>query len=258
MSFNTITKEFLIEVQQGNVPEYSMMQKFGRNSSVENNVWSIVSDSNPSGTFPPSGSPVRIKAGGDPADSSSGVGARSILIIGLNTDLVEVEEVISTSGANASAYTTNSFWRIYRSKVEYVGTYNATNVGDIVIENTEDMLTISAGDGQTQHGAYTIPSGKTGQIVGIYLNSDGVKAADFRLMTRLNMTDVSPPVESKRLLTYWDGILGYAQHIIAPTQSIPALTDIWMEARGGGAGTQVSIGFDILLKDDYPGHIARL
>ena len=117
------------------------------------------------------------------------------------------------------------------------------------------MLTISAGDGQTQHGVYTIPSGKTGQIIGIYMNSDGQKPSDFRLMVRLRMTDVTPPVRSKGLITYWDGVLGYVKHDMAPTLSIPALTDIWMEARGGGANTEVSAGFDILLKDDDPGHL---
>jgi hypothetical protein len=255
MSNNEIPKDFLIEVQQGNIPGYSMAKIFGRNNSVENNVWSIVSVSIPSGTFPQSGSPVRIKAGGNPADSPSGVGARSVSIRGLSTDLTEVRETIATSGANASAYTTNSFWRIYRSTVITVGMYNGSNVGEIIIENSEDMLTIAVEEGESQHGAFVIPSGHTGQIVGIYLNADGVKPADFRLMARFGITNTSPPIFAKQLKIYWDGVTGYIPHVTAPSLSIPALTDVWIEARGGGANTEVSVGFDILLKKDDPGHL---
>jgi len=255
MSYNDIPRDFLTEVQQGNVPRYSMIKMFGRNDSIINGIWSLVSVSTPSGAFPQSGSPVRIKAGGDPADSASGVGARSVSIRGLNTDLVDVSETVIPSGANASTYTTNSFWRVYLGSVITAGTYNGTNVGDIVIENAENMLTITADEGKTQHGAFCIPSGHTGQIVGVYLNADAVKAADFRLMHRSGFTDISPPVGAKQLNIYWDGVLGYVSHITAPTPPLPALTDVWMEARGGGANTEVSVGFDVLLKQDDPGHL---
>jgi hypothetical protein len=200
---------------------------------------------------------VRIKAGGNLEDSVSGVGARSVMVWGINTDLVEVVEVILTSGASASLYTTNSFWRAYRAAAREVGLYNGANVGDIVIENADDMLTIAAGEGQTQHGAYTVPSGQTAQIIGVYINVDSNKSADVRLMARLNMTDTSVPVFGKQLITYWDGVMGYIAHAEA-TPSIPALTDIWMEAKGGSAATAVSVGFDLLLKDDDPGHLKRL
>jgi len=255
MSYNATPKDFLTEVQQGNIPEYSVVKVFGRNDSIVNNVWSIVSVSTPSGTFSQSGVPVRIKAGGNPADSASGVGARSVSIRGLNTDLVEVRETLIPLGANASADTTNSFWRIHRGTVILAGAYDGTNVGNIVLENGEDMLTIMADEGETQHGAYTIPSGHTGQLIGIYLNADGNKPADFRLMARFGVINTSPPIFAKQLKIYWDGVVGYIRHVTSPSLSIPALTDIWMEARGGGANTEVSVGFDILLKKDGPGHL---
>lgn len=255
MSFNDIQKDFITEVQRGNVPGNSMVKVFGRNDSVVNGVWSLVSVSNPSGVFHASGSQVRIKAGGNPADAPSGVGAGSIMVLGLTTDLIDEREIIPTSGANASVFTTKSFWRIDRARVMSVGVYNGTNIGDITVENGEDMLTIMGDEGSTQHAVYTVPSGKTAQIVHIYMNSDGLKASDFRLMARLDMTDATPPVQAKQIKFYWDGVLGYVSHLAAPSISIPALTDIWMEARGGGANTEVSAGFDLLLLDDDPGHL---
>lgn len=249
-------KDFYTEVKLGNVAGHRIMHKFGRNDSILNNIWDLISPTGPSGSFPASGVPVRITAGGDAADVSNGAGAREITIVGINTDLQEVEETIATSGAGVSLYTTNSFWRVYRSFVSSVGTYNGNNVGDINIANGETMATIVAGEGQTQHGALSIPTGKTGYLLNIHIMVDAGKAADFRLFTRENFNDTTAPMSPKRIRRYFDGVLG---HMLTQPNSpmiiLPALTDIWFEARGGGAGTEVSISFDILLVDDDSGHI---
>lgn len=254
-------KEFYNEVKQGNIPEYSLVHKFGRNDDILNNVWDIVSPSSPSGTFPASGIAVRIKAGGNTADSVSGVGAREITVIGIDTTLQEISETIVTSGVNASLATTVSFWRIYRAFVSDVGTYGEANVNDIIIEDSNginEMLTIKANEGQTQHGAYSIPFGKTGYLLSVDLTVDSSKAADFRLFVRENFTNTISSISSKQLRLYWGGILGQARYKpVAPGLTLNALSDIWIEARGGGQNTEVSADFEILLKDDPSGPIRR-
>jgi hypothetical protein len=188
------------------------------------------------------------------ADTASGSGARAITIIGLDSTLSEVDETIITSGANTSLATTGNFWRIHRAYISSVGTYIAANTGDIIIEDADgtiDMLTIMADEGQTQHGAYSIPSGKTGYLLSMHFTADALKAADFRLFIRKNLTDVQIPVVPKLLKFYYDGILGQAAYEpISPGIILNALTDIWVEARGGGANTEVSVDFEILLIDN--------
>ncbi len=256
------TKDFFVEVQKGNIAKHSFIHKFGRNDDILNNTWSIVSPSSPSGTFPASGVIARIKAGGDAADIAAGAGAREITIIGIDTNLIEISESIVTSGVNVSLLTTTRFWRIHRAYVSNIGTYGAANIGNIVIEDSDgvnEMLTIIADEGQTQHGAYSIPSGKTGFLLGVDVTVDASKSADFRLFVRENFTNTVSSISSKRLRFYWDGVLGHADYKpIAPGLRLDALSDIWIEARGGGQNTEVSANFEILLVDDPSGPVRQI
>ena len=261
MGYNEVPRNFLIEVQQGNVPGYSLVHKFGRNDSILNGVWDLVSPTGPSGAFPASGTPVRIQSGGDGNDTENGAAAREITIVGIDTNLNEVLETITTTGVSASDFTSASFWRVYRAYVSSVGSYGGNNAGNIVIEHSSDIdiIDILAGDGQSQHGAYTVPIGKTGYLLSISLEADSNKAADFRLFTRENFNNATAPMSPKRLRLYFDGVLG--QETLSPSSPIivlPALTDIWIEAEGGGGGTEVSVDFEILLVDDDPGHLRNL
>lgn len=249
-------KDFYAEIQLGNIAGYSIVHKFGRNDSVPNGQWELVSLlSDGSGLFMESPSTVRIKAGGNAADTANGLGAREITIIGINDTLEESIETIATSGAGASASTTNNFWRVHRSYLSEVGVYGSANSGNIIIEDSggiNDLIMIAAEEGQSQYGAYSIPLGKTGYLLDVHLTTDANKAADFRLYTRENFTNVSSPISPKRLRLYWDGILGQTEAYSpkSPGLILPALTDIWVEAEGGGAGTEVSINLEIMLIDD--------
>lgn len=248
------TKNFFIEVAKGNIPGHSLVHKFGRNDDVPNNSWEIVSLLSTSGAFRASPSTIRIKVGGNAADTFDGSGARTVTVIGLDEDLNEVSEVIATSGASASSATTTSFWRVYRSYISSVGTYGGMNVGNIIIEDSggeADIIKIDVNNGQTQHAAYSIPAGKTGYLLSVHLTVDAAKAADFRLFTREDLTNVTAPMSPVRSRLYWDGILGSAPYQ-PDTPEFPLLagTDIWIEARGGGANTEVSANFEILLVDN--------
>jgi hypothetical protein len=58
-------------------------------------------------------------------------------------------------------------------------------------------------------------------------------------------------MKSKRLKLFWDGIdspLDYRPY--SPELSISEKSDIWFEAWGDGAVSQVSIDFELLLVDN--------
>lgn len=248
------TKDFLIEVAKGNIAGHSLFHKFGRNDAVANGVWELVSLLSGATTFRTSASTVRIKAGGNAADTKDGAGAREVTVIGIDSTLAELTETIETNGATASSNTTGSFWRVYRAYVSAVGTYGVANTGAITIEDSggsADMIKIAALEGQTQYAAYAIPIGKTGYLLSIHLDVDAGKAADFRMFTRESLNDTTAPMPGKRLMLYWDGVLGTVDFKTqSPRIIFPALSDVWVEAEGAGAATEVAVDFEILLVDD--------
>lgn len=258
-------KDFYSEVKQGNISGYSIQHKFGRNNNVPNGSWELVSLLSSSGVFGQSATKVRIKSGGNSDDTVDGDGARGITVVGIDDTLSEIKETLVTSGVNASSATIASFWRVYRAYVANgaAGTYGGSNIGDIIIEDSvgaANIIQISEDEGQSQHGAYSVSIEKTGYLLSVHITADAAKAADFRLFTRENFTNVSSSMSPKRIRLYWDGILGHIDAYVprSPGISLPALTDIWIEARGGGANTEVSVDFEILLIDDSISHIKRI
>jgi hypothetical protein len=246
--------DFLIEVARGNVAGASLVHKFGRNDGVPNGSFELISLKSTATQFLGSALTMRIKAGGDANDTAAGTGAREVTIQGIAADLTETSEAIATKGALVSDATTTQFWRVYRAWVSSVGTYGQANAADITIENTgvaADQIVVGAGEGQSQCGTYTIPTGKTGYLLSVHVTADGLKAADIRMFTRADITDTTAPMASKRLKLYWDGILGdFSYKPRSPGAAIPALSDVWFEAQGSGAGTEVSVDFELLLIDD--------
>jgi len=248
------TTDYLIEVARGNVSGASLMHKFGRNDAVPNGSWAFVNLLGFTAWPLSAATTVRIKAGGNAADTAAGAGAREVTVTGVDSTLAEVSEAIATAGAGASAATTASFWRPYRAFVSSAGTYGAANTAAITIENSAggtDLIQIATEEGQTQFGGYTIPTGKTGYLLSLHVHVDSKKITNFRMMTRADMNDAAAPMKSARLRLHFDGIEGSMMYTPrAPEFSIPALTDVWVEAWGDGAVSEVSADFEVLLIDD--------
>ena len=246
-------KDFLIEVQKGNVAGHSMVHKFGRNDAVPNGSWAFINLLGFTAWPLSAATTVRVKAGGDAADTAAGNGAREVTVQGIDDSGDEVSEAIATAGAGASAVTTALFWRIHRAWVSSAGTYGAANTAAITIENGAggtDLIQIAIEEGQTQFAGFTIPTGKTAYLLSLHLSVDAGKAADFRVFTRDDITDTVAPMKSKRLKLYFDGVLGEVAYVPrGPELSINALADIWVEAQGSAA-TEASADFELLLVDD--------
>ena len=250
-------RSFLIEVQKGNIPGHSIVQMAGRNDAVPNGSWRSLAELNQTAatTHLSADTTVRVKAGGNAADTAAGAGAQAVTVVGIDDNLAEVSESIELAGASASSSTTTSFWRIYRAYITAArcGTYNAANTAAIVIENTAgtvDLLQIGVEDGESEGGAYTVPTGKTGYFLGAAFSVDSSKSANFRLFTRANFNDVSTPFEPIRLQKFFHGVVGEFNYSPAAPLILPALTDFWPEAYGDGAITEVALVFEVLLVDN--------
>lgn len=247
------SRDFLIEVQKGNMDGHSMVHKFGRNDAVPSGSWAFVNLLGFTAWPLSAATTVRIKAGGDAADTAAGNGAREVTVQGIDSTGAEISEAIATAGAAASSATTASFWRIHRAWVSAVGTYGAGNTGVVTIENSgggTDLIKIAASEGQTQFAGYTVPTGKTAYLLGLHLTVDAAKAANFRVFTRGDITDTTAPMKSKRLRLFFDGVLGTLIYKPSgPEMAIDALSDIWIEAYGSAA-TEASANLELLLVDD--------
>ena len=249
-------RDFYLEIAKGKIPGHSIVHKYGRNDAVPNGTFEGVLLLSTNFVWLTAATTVRAKAGGDAADTAAGVGAQAIHIEGLDETGADASEVIELAGTGASSATTTTFIRVNRMHVDEgrAGTYTGANVGDVTIENGAggtDLIKIIAGEGQTQFCAFTIPLGKTGYLKSAVVKADANKAADFRMFTRENILDVTTPFEPMRVRFFWDGILGaFTINPASPLLVLPPLTDIWIEARGGGAVTEVSADMEIILVDD--------
>ncbi|RLE28269.1 MAG: hypothetical protein DRJ65_00130 [Acidobacteria bacterium] len=248
-------KDFYLAVRQGLVPGHSLVHKFGRNDAVPNGTWAFVTLIGH--TSWPISSPVtaKIAVGGNAADDAAGAGAREITVQGIDSNLDEISEAIVAAGASGSSSTAASWWRIHRAWVSAVGTYGANNVGDIIVKigpTAGDLIKIAAGEGQSQFTGFSIPEGKTGYLLSVNATVDAGKGADLRLFTRENYNNTTAPMSAARLKKYWDGVIGAIPPYrpVSPDVIMPELTDVWMEARGDGASTEVSADMEILLVDD--------
>ena len=241
-------------MQEGSISAHALVHKFGRNAAVPNGSWAFVNLLGFTAWPLSAATTVRIKAGGNAADDTAGNGARTVVVQGLNDSYADTQEAITTAGTSASSATTASFFRVYRAWVSTVGVYGAANTAAVTIENSAggtDLIQIGAGEGQSQFGGYSVPAGKTAYLLSVAITADGNKAADFRIYTREDIDDTTAPMKPKRLKFYWDGILGnFTFTPRSPALVIPAKTDIWVEAQGSGAQTEVSADFEIYLVDD--------
>jgi len=245
-------RDFFVEVQKGNVAGHAMVHKFGRNAAVANGSFEHVSLLSGATSFLSAATTVRVKAG-NAADDTAGAGAREITVVGIDDNLAEVTEAIATAGASASSNSAASFWRVYRAYVSQAGTYGAANTAAVTIENsagTADLIQIAIEEGQSQYAGYTVPTGKTAYWLSAHIMVDANKAADVKFIQRRNFNDTSAPLESVRLINYWDGVLGHMGFRPRSPGIFPALTDLWFEAQGSGAATEVSVDFELLLVDD--------
>lgn len=196
---------------------------------------------------------LRIKAGGNAADTSEGLGAREVIIQGLDASGVEITDVLVTKGEDASTASTLSFIRCYRAWVSESGKYadqlGESHVGNIVIEDSggsEDWLTISAVDysrGQSQIACYTIPLGFRGVISKYVLSVDSARSADIILFQRPDILKSAAPYPALRAVREHVGVVGIMEFgVEVPLGVYPPLTDIGFLAK---AASVASVSTDI-------------
>ncbi len=97
------------------------------------------------------------------SDAAAGVGARTILIEGLDGNYVAQSETLTLNGTS-NVDTILTWLRVFRVTVATAGS-SLTNVGTITVNHTTTTANIFckvvAGMGQSEIAVYTVPAGKT-------------------------------------------------------------------------------------------------
>lgn len=203
---------------------------------------------------------LRVKAGGNAADTATGAGAREITLTGLNALGELITETLATAGISASAATTQSFMRLLDASVSASGTYATQSAGshaaNIVIENaagTEDWATIALNGfptGRSQCGIYTVPKGKTAYLAGISLQAESQKLTSFLLFKRENILETSAPYTPMTEIQHFPQISGGLVLNFDIPQRYPELTDFGFMGVVEGQTANVSSELEIILVDN--------
>lgn len=205
-----------LEIAKGKVEGHFLVHKFGAgllNTTLE----SITQDK----TYPTPTAAVSLEVVSDnAADNSAGIGAREVIIAGLDSNWDAVTEIVSMNGITPVALTTPML-RVYRwavSPVDGSGSYATETVGSH--QGTLTLRVAGAGAtwstltttpfpvGQSQIGVYTIPNGYTAFLLSKNIFVDTAKAADIYFFQRPYANTVVAPFSAMRLFQREVGVTG--------------------------------------------------
>ena len=245
------------EIVSGNVTGKTVVHKFGA-GSVSTTLVPVTQ----SGFYRTPTTAVALEFVSDDAtDTSDGVGAREITVTGLNSSWEEVTIVKATNGITPVAFGTDLV-RLYRWHVSSSGTYatqsSASHAGTLTIrEVTGGAIWSTIGvtpfpSGQSQIGAYTIPTGKTGYLIGKLIYTDTGKTADVYFFQRNNADDVTAPFTGiMRLIEREVGVQGgFDHHFTIPKNGFVGPCDVGCMAKVASGTADISVEFEMLLVDN--------
>lgn len=154
-----------IAIASGLFQNYSIVNKFGYNSDIDTgtvpeDIW----DGGGAYTGFPSSTLETISVLSSSADdASAGSGARTVRLIGLDSDYNVISETVTLNGTNAVA-TTQQFRRMHTASTQSAG-LGGVNAGTITFRHTTTTSNVFAimqiGKNQTYVSAYTVPAGHT-------------------------------------------------------------------------------------------------
>ena len=245
------------QVSRGNMHLAHVHHQFGRNIACPT-TYVPVTDNGIYRTPQQAGATaLRIKAGGNAADTAAGAGARSIKLHGLNATGDEITEVIATAGTAASSATAQTFIRLYLAEVYESGTYGTqsvgSHVGDITIENaagTEEWAEIQLNgfpSASTAIGTITVPRNHVGLVSSIAIAVDGTKSTDILILQRSGILDAAPPYQPIKKVQEFLGVSSATKIEFEMPIKFGELSDVGVLAKVSNGTGAVSIDIEILM-----------
>lgn len=151
----------LTEIGIGNVTGKTAVRLYGSNASVGSSA-ELIWDNSAAYNYVTHGQTLRIVSG-SANDDTSGTGALTMQITGLDSNYAAASETVGLGGTD-TVTTTEKFARVFSATVLTAGS-GGENAGAIEIYNeseTDTLLAkIAAGENVTKMACYTVPSGYT-------------------------------------------------------------------------------------------------
>ena len=251
------TEDISLQIARGQILGHSVVHKFGRAEAVGTSFVCVSQGSLYNTPAAANATVLRVKAGGDATDTVAGVGARKVMIEGLDATGVIVSEELSTNGVSAGTAGTQEFWRVTRAYVSESGTAAVlpttdTQAAAITVENGAggtDWFIIADDMGQTEIGAFTVPLNHTAYIRDVNVDVGTLnKGADVILRQNQNGLTAAAPFKANRAIFRMSAVQGHAEkYPYIPLGPFPELTDITVLAQAETTSTDVNIEFTIIL-----------
>jgi len=236
---------FYLAVQQGKVPGYSMVNKFGYNPTIGSGSFETIWETGNNYSWQSTAVTVDVVSD-NVNDDVAGTGARTLRIQGLDGSYNFAEETVDMDGTT-TVTTTQTFLRVFRMSVETAGS-SGNNEGTITATYTggsDVAATISAGNGQTLMALYTIPAGYTGYLLSMNISSGKDQEMDFKFIQRINEGS-NGGFQTKQFLNVRGG---QTSVIFNAINVIPEKSDIYVSGKGSSTSS-ASASFDLLLVQD--------
>jgi len=242
--------DFYLSVAEGKVDGYSSINKFGHNPLADSgdDVWGGGGEYN---FYPISAEAMEIVST-SATDTVGGIGARTVLVYGLNESWDEVSEIVNMNGLTPVTLN-HTYKRMYRGVVLTVGN-NVTNIGDITVDSQVDgdtAIFIGANDGQTQHAIYTVPRGYNAYFikgyVGLADDDKNGELAEFQWQARPNNGVTGAWAVKGEMGLNNLGSSHWQYEYGVPAGAIPEKTDIRIKVILATSHMGVVGGFDIVL-----------
>jgi hypothetical protein len=160
-----------LSIAKGEVTGHILKSKFGRNSNINTgtipeSIWNgggLYTGFNAIGA-----ETVNIRSNSS-SDTSAGIGARTIKIIGLDSNYDEAEETVILNGTS-NVESVNSYLRLDRAIVLTAGS-SGYNIGTINIEQSASssvvFVSLPPQKNQTHIACFTVPNGYTAYVMSI-------------------------------------------------------------------------------------------
>lgn len=257
LSSNTPTKEWFQNVAEGNVPGYSIYEKFGEapvvtTSTDPADVWDGAGISGAElYTFSSS-------ADIDSISSSNGSDTQDIWVEGLDANYNLVQQTVTLTGQTTATLGT-PLMRVFRmvnvGSTDIVGVVycyinGATVSSGVPTVSTTIRAMINDGNNQTLMCIYTVPAGKTAFFWGGYVSiSRGPASAAYCDFTWRARTVGSVFAVKSRISCQSAGRSSWDYTYKAPI-TLPEKTDILIRCEEVSGTVGASGGFTVVLKDN--------
>jgi len=200
---------------------------------------------------------LRISAGGNANDTAAGLGAREVLLYGIDQNGLEITDTIVTAGASASLPSARTFMRLLSARVSKSGTYatqtTGSHVGDIVIESTAGLSWASIPlngfpEAISRIGSFTIPIDYEAFLIGVRVNASAGKTVDAVVFKRENILQTAPPYDPMVVVNEYFNVTGFLDIGYEAPIYLPPLTDIGIMAVIDVQTARVGSGLGLLLR----------